>query len=195
MALARVLASLRLRLKPKDSKTQEQKTSPNDSNLAFQGLQVSALRGDDRNPFSFAKNFRPEVPIVAGKFPLKLGRSPCLAAQNERVPVFHQPSLPLSPFTICAASKGWRVQKTTQNSEPNLAVNNEARKLNSLTVGCGRTSNTSNKCYHARTDPIGCEASCSGVSVTADVHEVTLVWPGAAFRVAMAKSDRLLGEL
>ena len=45
----------------------------------------------------------------------------------------------------------------TQNSAFDLAFNNGASKSNSLSVGCGRPSNISNKCYHARTDPIQVE--------------------------------------
>ena len=41
-----------------------------------------------------------------------------------------------------------------QNSAFHLAFDNGANKSNSLSVGCGRPSNISNKCYHARTDPI-----------------------------------------
>ena len=37
----------------------------------------------------------------------------------------------------------------TQNSAFDLAFNNGASKSNSLSVGCGRPSNISNKCYHA----------------------------------------------
>ena len=35
-----------------------------------------------------------------------------------------------------------------------LAFDNGASKSNSLSVGCERPSNISNKCYDARTDPI-----------------------------------------
>ena len=37
----------------------------------------------------------------------------------------------------------------SQNSAFDLAFDNGANKSDSLSVGCGRPSNTSKKCYHA----------------------------------------------
>ncbi len=54
-------------------------------------------------------------------------------------------SLPLSPAPLPIV---------IQNSVFDLSFDNGANKSNSLTVGCGRKHNASNKCYHARTDPI-----------------------------------------
>ena len=39
--------------------------------------------------------------------------------------------------------------KDVQNSAFDLAFDNGASKSNSLSVGCGRKRNASNKCYHA----------------------------------------------
>jgi len=42
-----------------------------------------------------------------------------------------------------------------QNSTIDLASDNRTNKSDSRTAGCRRKPNTSSKCYHARTDPIG----------------------------------------
>ena len=51
--------------------------------------------------------------------------------------------------------RGSETQHLAQNSAFDLTFYNGANKSDSLTVGCGRKRNASNKCYHARTDPIG----------------------------------------